>query len=216
MNKILSIQNGVAKVEWRKNSEHAYAEVESEVSGRELVFNGGDPRYDALHEKFCGLESTKKVKGKMNTEQKKNWDRTHSEMRLVAVGSEVQGSVRVVYDEADGRELVRKSEAEKYQAIVDAAISALDSAVGAFAAREIGRDEFEAAVNAVAAGFGAMTDDEITAEMGVEFSGAYSDSESIYVLYDISANAEPGDGGAGDSIVSSNGRIRLSRHAARN
>ena len=53
--------SGVAKVEWRKGSDVALAEVEQkyvsvgdELSDHELVYNGGSPKYDELSIRYDG------------------------------------------------------------------------------------------------------------------------------------------------------------------
>lgn len=89
-------------------------------------------------------------------------------------------------------------------------MATLDEAVGAFARKEMSRNEFETAIALIIDGFKSLSDAEITAYMDVEFSGAYSDSESIYVYYEVTENTEA------EEIIGTPSRIRLSRHAARN
>lgn len=61
-NTITEIQNGVALVKFSNSTEHALAEVDAryvkigdEIPERELTYNGGDPRYDGLFDRFNGL-----------------------------------------------------------------------------------------------------------------------------------------------------------------
>lgn len=61
MSKIVKISNGVAEVEWRKNSEYALAEIDErydkvgdEVPEFRLVYNGGGRQYDDLYARFIG------------------------------------------------------------------------------------------------------------------------------------------------------------------
>ena len=86
------------------------------------------------------------------------------------------------------------------------ALNALDGAVGSFAKKEINRDAFESAVNAVVVGFNSFSNSEITSYMDVEFSGAYGESESIYVYYEVTENMD------GEEIIGTTSRVRLSRH----
>lgn len=58
MNRIINIKNGVAEIEWRVGSEYALAEVGEgakvgdAVAEHDLVYNGGDKRYDELWQRF--------------------------------------------------------------------------------------------------------------------------------------------------------------------
>lgn len=96
---------------------------------------------------------------------------------------------------------------EQLQQAADAAMKELDNLVGMFAAKEIDRNDFENGIKVITLAFRGMSDAEITAYMDVELSGAYSDSESIYVYYEITRNTDD------EEIVGTPSRVRLSRHA---